>query len=390
MAPTARSAELGGAARAVLRVRLPALADAAGSSPTATTAPSGDPVRRRRQPPAQADAASSGPRPTTSERPVWPWLLGGRGRAGLRRGAGPFAPPAVRARVARGRPRWLPCRHAAPAAYLSRRARLDPPPRRARASSTSTSAADALPRRGRERVRDLVIPPGVAATCGSARGRTGTCRRSAPTTPGRRQYLYHPRVAHPARRREVRRGCCEFGRVLSQGARAGAASTSAREGMSQERACAVAVRLLDLGYFRIGNDVYADENGSFGLTTLRAPARAAAPAGRWSSRSSASPAIEHEHHDRRRRGRSRRSRSCGGAAAADERAAGLQGGPVAGATSTAGPRQRLRPVVRRASRRPRRTSAPGTRPCSPPRRCAETDRAGRDQGLAQAGECRRR
>jgi DNA topoisomerase IB len=31
----------------------------------------------------------------------------------------------------------------------------------------------------------------------------------------------------------------------------------------------VAVRLIDLGYFRIGNDVYAEENGSFGLTTLQ-------------------------------------------------------------------------------------------------------------------------
>jgi DNA topoisomerase IB len=39
--------------------------------------------------------------------------------------------------------------------------------------------------------------------------------------------------------------------------------------MTRDRACAVAVRLLDLGYFRIGNDVYADENGSFGLTTLQ-------------------------------------------------------------------------------------------------------------------------
>ena len=38
--------------------------------------------------------------------------------------------------------------------------------------------------------------------------------------------------------------------------------------MPLERACAAAVRLLDLGYFRIGNDVYADDNGSFGLTTL--------------------------------------------------------------------------------------------------------------------------
>jgi DNA topoisomerase IB len=41
-----------------------------------------------------------------------------------------------------------------------------------------------------------------------------------------------------------------------------------REGMPLERACAAAVRLLDLGYFRIGNDVYASDHGSFGLTTL--------------------------------------------------------------------------------------------------------------------------
>jgi DNA topoisomerase IB len=41
------------------------------------------------------------------------------------------------------------------------------------------------------------------------------------------------------------------------------------DGMPLERACACAVRLLDIGYFRIGNDVYADTNGSFGLTTLQ-------------------------------------------------------------------------------------------------------------------------
>lgn len=38
--------------------------------------------------------------------------------------------------------------------------------------------------------------------------------------------------------------------------------------MPLERACATAVRLLDVGYFRIGNDAYTDANGSFGLTTL--------------------------------------------------------------------------------------------------------------------------
>jgi DNA topoisomerase IB len=60
----------------------------------------------------------------------------------------------------------------------------------------------------------------------------------------------------------------ELGRVLSR-AREQVLVDLGTDGMSQERACAVAVRLLDLGYFRIGNDVYAEEYGSFGLTTLQ-------------------------------------------------------------------------------------------------------------------------
>jgi DNA topoisomerase IB len=59
----------------------------------------------------------------------------------------------------------------------------------------------------------------------------------------------------------------EFGGALTR-VRELTVSDLGRGGMPLERACAAAVRLLDLGYFRIGNDVYADENGSFGLTTL--------------------------------------------------------------------------------------------------------------------------
>jgi DNA topoisomerase IB len=60
----------------------------------------------------------------------------------------------------------------------------------------------------------------------------------------------------------------DFGRALSK-AREQVLVDLGAEGMTRERACAVAVRLLDLGYFRIGNDVYAEENNSFGLTTLK-------------------------------------------------------------------------------------------------------------------------
>ena len=80
------------------------------------------------------------------------------------------------------------------------------------------------------------------------------------------QYLYHPAW------REARDGLkfvqmLDFGKGLSK-AREQVAADLGTVGMPKERGCAVAVRLLDLGYFRIGNDVYADENNSFGLTTL--------------------------------------------------------------------------------------------------------------------------
>lgn len=83
---------------------------------------------------------------------------------------------------------------------------------------------------------------------------------------GRRQYLYHPQWRE-------QRDRLKFDRVLAaaqhlQAARRRVARDLAAAGMPRERAAAVAVRLLDEGYFRIGSDVYAEE-GSFGLTTLQ-------------------------------------------------------------------------------------------------------------------------
>jgi DNA topoisomerase I len=42
-----------------------------------------------------------------------------------------------------------------------------------------------------------------------------------------------------------------------------------RQGLPRERALACAIRLLDLGFFRVGSEVYAEENESFGLATVR-------------------------------------------------------------------------------------------------------------------------
>lgn len=82
---------------------------------------------------------------------------------------------------------------------------------------------------------------------------------------GRRQYLYHP----DWRRKQDE---LKFDRVQRAARRLPKARKKLREDLGQdemtrERAAATAVQLLDLGCFRIGSDVYAD-NGAFGLTTL--------------------------------------------------------------------------------------------------------------------------
>jgi DNA topoisomerase IB len=60
----------------------------------------------------------------------------------------------------------------------------------------------------------------------------------------------------------------EFGRSLPRLRRA-VSRDLALEEMPRERALACAVRLLDLGFFRVGGEEYAEENESYGLATIR-------------------------------------------------------------------------------------------------------------------------
>jgi DNA topoisomerase IB len=52
-------------------------------------------------------------------------------------------------------------------------------------------------------------------------------------------------------------------------ARAAVAEHLVLPGYPRERVLAAAFQLLDLGFFRIGGEQYADENGSYGLATIR-------------------------------------------------------------------------------------------------------------------------
>jgi DNA topoisomerase IB len=126
-------------------------------------------------------------------------------------------------------------------------------------------AGQRLPEEDAQRVRDLVIPPAWREVWVTPH-ENGHLQAVGTDDAGRRQYLYHP-VWRAKRDAEKFDRMQEFGRALVK-ARELVVADLGREGMPLERACAAAVRLLDLGYFRIGNDVYADTHGSFGLTTL--------------------------------------------------------------------------------------------------------------------------
>ena len=122
-----------------------------------------------------------------------------------------------------------------------------------------------LPEPLAQRARDLVIPPAWADVWITPH-ENGHLQAVGTDDAGRRQYLYHPewRLRRDAEKFDR---MLVFGKALSR-ARERVLVDLGLEGMPLERACAAAVRLLDLGYFRIGNDVYATDNGSFGLTTL--------------------------------------------------------------------------------------------------------------------------
>ena len=116
-----------------------------------------------------------------------------------------------------------------------------------------------------ERIRSLAIPPAWKEVWISPYPH-GHIQAVGLDDAGRRQYLYHQDW-------RIKREKMKFDRVLAAARKLPAARRAITrdlglDGMPLERADAVAVRLLDLGYFRIGSDIYADTNGSFGLTTL--------------------------------------------------------------------------------------------------------------------------
>ena len=120
-----------------------------------------------------------------------------------------------------------------------------------------------------ERIRRLVIPPGWDSVwiCPWPHGHIQAVGVDAK---GRRQYRYHDDWRR-LRDREKFDHMVRFGtdlpRLRRKVVRALKTFDSNRD-PSRDEVLASAVRLLDLGCFRIGSDSYAEENGTYGLASM--------------------------------------------------------------------------------------------------------------------------
>jgi DNA topoisomerase I len=116
------------------------------------------------------------------------------------------------------------------------------------------------------RIRELAIPPAWKEVwvCPDP---LGHLQATGVDAAGRKQYRYHERWQQRQAQRKFE-AAREFAAALPRLRRAITADLR-HQGMPRERALACAVRLLDLGFFRIGGEVYANENESFGLATVR-------------------------------------------------------------------------------------------------------------------------
>jgi DNA topoisomerase-1 len=117
-----------------------------------------------------------------------------------------------------------------------------------------------------ERIESLAIPPAWRDVWISPRARA-KLQATGLDKAGRRQYLYHPEY-------RARQEQAKFAKLVSFAEklpdfRMAMAKHMEQEPLSFEWTAALAVRLINLGWFRVGDERYARKFRTFGITTLR-------------------------------------------------------------------------------------------------------------------------
>jgi DNA topoisomerase-1 len=117
-----------------------------------------------------------------------------------------------------------------------------------------------------DRINDLKIPPAWTDVFinPAANGRVQAIGKDAA---GRWQYLYHESHTRMQELRKFRR-ITKFAKAIPK-MRATVSRHLRQPGLTRERVLAAVLRILSTCYMRPGSEVYASENGSYGIATLR-------------------------------------------------------------------------------------------------------------------------
>jgi DNA topoisomerase I len=117
-----------------------------------------------------------------------------------------------------------------------------------------------------KRILALAVPPAWTDVwiCPDPRGHLQATGRDAR---GRKQHRYHPRWRTYRDERKFRR-MIDFARTLPR-IRRRTATDLAQPGLPRTKVLAAIVQLLEKSLIRVGNDEYARQNRSYGLTTMR-------------------------------------------------------------------------------------------------------------------------
>jgi DNA topoisomerase I len=115
------------------------------------------------------------------------------------------------------------------------------------------------------RITRLRIPP-AWQDVRIARGDSAPLQAVGVDKKGRTQYLYHSRFRSQREEAKFRR-VVEFGEALPALRRRVRADLQG-EGLERQRVLAAMVRLIDQGFFRIGNDKSAESESTYGLSTI--------------------------------------------------------------------------------------------------------------------------
>jgi DNA topoisomerase-1 len=117
-----------------------------------------------------------------------------------------------------------------------------------------------------ERIKSLVIPPAwkevwIASSASAKLQATGV------DAAGRKQYLYHPNF-RAQREQEKFDRLIRFAERLPD-LREAMSEDMDNEALDRARVSAIATRLINRAWFRVGTEKYAKESKTFGITTLR-------------------------------------------------------------------------------------------------------------------------